>query len=63
MKPKNVNKTCACSNATGYGPLSHQHRREREPSRIPAKKICRLLTKSRKLRKAFQKKIKRDIPD
>ena len=43
--------------------LSQQYRREREPSRIPAKKICRLLTKSRKLRKAFRKKIKRDIPD
>ena len=43
--------------------LSRQHRREREPSRIPAKKICCLLTKSRKLRKAFRRKVKRDIPD
>ena len=43
--------------------LCHQHKREREPRRIPAKKICCLLTKSRKMRKAFRKKIKRDIPD
>ena len=43
--------------------LSQRCQRDREPSRIPAKKICRLLTKSRKLRKAFRKKIKRDIPD
>ena len=43
--------------------LNHRHRREREPSRIPAKRICRLLTKSRKLRKASRKKIKKDIPD
>ena len=33
--------------------LRCRRQREREPSRIPAKKICRLLTKSRKLRKAF----------
>ena len=37
--------------------LSQRCQRDREPSRIPAKKICRLLTKSRKLRKAFRKKI------
>ena len=43
--------------------LSQRYKCEREPSRIPAKKICRLLTKSRMLRKAFRKKIKRDIPD
>ena len=43
--------------------LCCQHQREREPSRIPAKKICRVLTKSRKLRKAFQKKIKKNIPN
>ena len=43
--------------------LSCRYRHEREPSRIPANKICRLLTKRRKLRKAFRKKIKRDIPD
>ena len=33
--------------------FSCRYRCEREPSRIPAKKICRLLTKSRKLGKAF----------
>ena len=43
--------------------LSRQYRREREPSRIPVKKLCCLLTRSRKLRKAFRKKIKRGIPD
>ena len=43
--------------------LCRRHQREREPSRIPGKKICRLLTKSRKFRKAFRKKIKRNIPD
>ena len=42
---------------------SRRYRRGREPSRIPAKKVCRVLTKSRKLRKSFRKKIKRDIPD
>ena len=50
------------------GNYQHNHsrcryQRDREPSRIPAKKICRLLTKSRKLKKAFRKNVKRNIPD
>ena len=40
----------------------HVARREREPSRIPAKKLCRLLQKSRKLRKLVRKHIKNNVP-
>ena len=47
----------------GENPQNRRYQREREPSRIPGKKICRLLTKSRKFRKVFRKKIKRNIPD
>ncbi len=39
-----------------------QRRRDRAPSRVPAKKICRLLTKSRKLRRTVRKEIKRNVP-
>lgn len=42
--------------------LSYKQRRDRAPSRVPAKKICRLLTKSRKLRRAVRKEIKRNVP-
>ncbi len=42
--------------------LSYKQRRDRAPSRIPAKKICRLLTKSRKLTRAVRKEIKRNVP-
>ena len=40
----------------------HVARREREPSRIPAKKLSRLLQKSRKLRKLVRKHIKNNVP-
>ena len=42
----------------------HRHvaRREREPSRIPAKKLSRLLQKCRKLRKLVRKHIKNNVP-
>ncbi len=46
-----------CSNC-----LTHRRHREREPSRISAKKLCRLFTKSRKLRKVIRNQIKRNIP-
>ena len=35
---------------------------EREPSRIAAKKLCRLLQKSRQLRKLVRKQIKNNVP-
>ena len=40
----------------------HVARRDREPSRIPAKKLSRLLNKRRKLRKRIRKHIKRNVP-
>ena len=40
----------------------HVSRRDREPSRIPCKKLCRLLTKSRKIRKQVRKHIKKNVP-
>ena len=40
----------------------HVARRDREPSRIPAKKLSRLLQKSRKLRKIVRKHIKKNVP-
>ena len=40
----------------------HVRSRDREPSRIPAKKICRLLKKSRKLRKLVRRHIRRNVP-
>ena len=40
----------------------HHVSRDREPSRIHTKKICRLLTKCRKLRKAARKDMKKNVP-
>ena len=57
------NLQCDLINYQHKSCLTRQYQRDREPSRIPAKKICRLLTKSRKLRKSFRNKIKRNIPD
>ena len=42
--------------------LSYKQRRDRAPSRVPAKKICCLLTKSRKLRRTVRKEIKGNVP-
>jgi hypothetical protein len=42
--------------------VTYQRKREREPSRISAKKLCRLFTKNRKLRKVVRNEIKRNIP-
>ena len=36
--------------------------RDREPRRIPGKKISRLLTKSKNIRKLVRKQIKRNVP-
>ena len=41
----------------------HVGRRDREPSRIPAKKLSRILNKSRKLRALVRKHLKRNGPD
>ena len=40
----------------------HVGRRDREPSRIPAKKISRFLRKNKKIRKQVRKHIKRNVP-
>ena len=40
----------------------HVRSRDREPSRIPAKKISRLLKKSRKLRTFIRRHIRRNVP-
>ena len=40
----------------------HLCRRDREPSRIPGKRLSHLLKKSRKLRKLVRKHIKRNVP-
>ena len=40
----------------------HVGRRHREPSRIPCKKLSRLLTKIRKIRKLVRKHIKKNVP-
>ena len=40
----------------------HIGRRDRSPSRIPAKKLSRVLNKSRKLRRIVRKYIRRNIP-
>ena len=40
----------------------HVGRRDREPSRIPAKKLSRLLKKNRKLRKLVRKHIRKNVP-
>ena len=42
--------------------IRHVVRREREPSRIPAKKLSSLFKKSRKLRKLVRKYIKKNVP-
>ena len=41
--------------------VNHEGRRERESSRISGEKLCRLFTRSRKLRKIIRKVIKRNI--
>ena len=43
--------------------VTHQRHRDREPSRISAKKLSRLFTKSRTLRKMVRNAIKRNIPN